>query len=149
MDENYKKSLTEVFEILNHTDVEIIEKIPESFIKFLRDNMDKDYIPIINFYEVNWENTLRQDTLSILALIYRDYIVSKEERKKLLVEEKNEEIEQERLKREKYNPDNLFKRKEKIPDEMKNETQLMVLQQQPWYKKVINKILKIFGIKNN
>ena len=127
-----KKAFSEIIEILNHTDKQLVEKIPNTFIKFLFDNMDKEYKPEINFFNENWEETILEDTKSILALIYRDYIVSPEERKDLLIDEKIEREKQESELREKYNPDNLLKNKHsQIPNEFTENTQLIEIQQYP------------------
>lgn len=144
-----KKAFSEIIEILKHTDKQIVEKIPHNFIKFLFDNMDEEYTVEINFFNENWEDTILEDTKAILALIYRDYVVSDEERKVLLIEEKREQEKQESELREKYNPDNLFKNKySDIPNEFKEQTQLIEIQQYPWYKRLYQKILAIFGIIN-
>lgn len=144
-----KKAFSEIIEILNHTDKKVVEKIPESFIKFLFENMDKEYKVEINFFNENWDDTILEETKAILALIYRDYIASAEERKDLLIEEKREREKQEMELREKYNPDNLFKNKHsEIPNEFKENTQLIAIQQYPWYKRLYQKILAIFGIRN-
>ena len=45
--------------------------------------------------------------------------------------------------------DNLFKNKHsEIPNELKENTQLIAIQQYPWYKRLYQKILAIFGIRN-
>ena len=144
-----KKAFSEIIEILNHTDKQLVEKIPDTFIKFLFENMDKEYEVEINFFNENWEETILEETKAILALIYRDYIVSAEERKDLLIEEKRERERQERELREKYNPDNLFKNKHsEIPNEFTENTQLIEINQYPWYRRLYHKIVSIFGIRN-
>lgn len=145
-----KKAFSEIIEILNHTDKKVVEKIPESFIKFLFENMDKEYKAEINFSNENWDDTILEETKAILALIYRDYIASTEERKDLLIEEKREREKQEMELRKKYNSNNLFKNKHsEIPNEFTENTQLIAIQQYPWYKKLYKKILAIFGIRNH
>lgn len=145
-DKNYYKAFAEVIEILAHVEEEIIEKISKNFISFLLENMDKEYIVEIDFSNENWEETILEETKAIIALIYRDYIISDEERKKLLAEEKKEQIKIETELKEKYNPDNLFKKEEKnedIPKELK-EKQLIDTQKYPWYKRLYNKIIAFF-----
>ena len=145
-DKNYYKAFAEVIEILAHVEEEIIEKISKNFISFLLENMDKEYIVEIDFSNENWEETILEETKAIIALIYRDYIISDEERKKLLAEEKKEQIKIEAELKEKYNPDNLFKKEEKnedIPKELK-EKQLIDTQKYPWYKRLYNKIIAFF-----
>ncbi len=145
-----KKAVSEVIEILNHTDKEIVEKIPQKFINFLFENEDKDYIPNIDFYNEQWEKSIQEDTQSILAIIYRDYIVPEAERLELLEEEKQEREKQGALLREKYNPDNILKKDRKNEDEIDsiNNMQLIEIKEVPWYKRLFKGILSIFGIKN-
>lgn len=142
-----KKAVSEVIEILNHTDKEIVEKIPQKFIDFLFENEDKDYIPNIDFYDENWEKSIQEDTQAILALLYRDYIVSEEEKIKLLKEEQEEKIKLENELREKYNPDNIFKKKNIEENIQINNVQLVEIKETSWFKRVLDTILKFFGRK--
>ena len=141
-----KRAVSEVVEILEHTDKEIIKKIPSKFIDFLYENQEKDYKANIDFSDLNWESNLDEDTKAMLALIYRDYIVSKEERTKLLEEENEEKKRNEEILREKYNPDNIFKKRNKaeVESEEIDNTQLTV-KKTAWYKRLFKKILSIFG----
>lgn len=148
MDTNYKQALSEVLEILNHTDISITKKIPKNFINFIYENIDKNYTCNIDFSDEKWDDNIKEETQCIMALIYRDYICSPEERAKLIKEEIAEEKRIEQEIREKYNPDNLFKKnKEIIPEELKNETSLIEIKKEPWYKEIFKKILKLFGKK--
>ena len=146
--ENFnKKAVSEVIEILNHTDKEIVEKIPQKFIDFLFENEDKDYIPNIDFYDENWENFIQEDTQAILALLYIDYIVSEDEKMKLLKEEQEEKLKIENELREKYNPDNIFKKNNTEETIQINNVQLVEIKETSWFKRVLDKILKFFGRK--
>ena len=143
-----KRAISEVIAILNHTDKEIVEKIPEKFIKFLFENADKEYNPTIDFYNNNWDDTIEEDTKAILAIIYRDYIVLENERIELLKEEREEKIKNEQELREKYNPDDIFKRKQQKEtiNNAVNNLQLIEIKETPWYKRLYQKIIAIFGI---
>ena len=125
MDENLKKSLKETYEIIQNSENKIIEKIPSNFLKFIEDNMDKNYNPKINFDDENWKNKINNDTKAILALIYRDYIVDTEKRNKLIQEEKAQREIYEQELREKYNPDEIFKNKTVKENEVINNNQLI------------------------
>lgn len=149
MEEFNKRAISEVIEILNHTDKEIVEKIPQKFINFLFENADNDYKPNINFYDDDWKNSVQDDTQAILALIYRDYIVSDDERKELLKEEQEDKLKREKELQEKYNPDNLFKKKTVEIQTPNNEVQLAKVNETSWFKKVLNKIFNFFGRKKN
>ena len=141
------KAVSEVIEILKHTDKKIVEKIPQKIIDFLFENEDKDYRPNIDFNDENWEKNIEEDTQAILALLYIDYIVSEEEKQKLIKEEKEESQKQEKELREKYNPDNIFKKKSSEENIQINNVQLVEIKETSWFKKVINKILRFFGRK--
>lgn len=136
-----KKVFSETIEVLKHTDKEIVEKIPDTFKRFLLENMDKENVVQIDFSKENWEETILEDTKALLALIYRDYIVSAEEKEQLLLEEKQENG----LKEKNRVEDLLKNRQTEIPKEIEENTQLEEIHQYPWYKRLYKKILSIFG----
>lgn len=146
MEDKYSKALKEVYVILENSEEKIKRKIPENFKLFVSKNMDKEYIPNINFNNEAWEDTIMEETQQILAVIYRDYLVTKEEREELLKEESEEEKRIEQELREKYNPDNIFKKhKEKEEsDDTNANTSMIKIEEIKWYKKFINKILSLF-----
>ena len=151
MSEINKKAVSEVIDVLKHSEIEVTQKIPKKFIEFLTKNSDRDYIPNIDYSKENWENSIEEDAKVLIALIYRDYIMSEEEKEKV----KEEAEKQEQEIREKYNPDNLFKKNSKIEneksqDDTEQEVQksLLIIKEEKWYERIINKIKEIFGIKH-
>ena len=151
MSEINKKAVSEVIDVLKHSEIEVTQKIPKKFIEFLTKNSDRDYIPNIDYSEENWENSIEEDAKVLIALIYRDYIMSEEEKEKVIEEA---EIQEQEI-REKYNPDNLFKKNSKIEneksqDDTEQEVQksLLIIKEEKWYERIINKIKEIFGIKH-
>ncbi len=151
MSEINKKAVSEVIDVLKHSEIEVTQKIPKKFIEFLTKNSDRDYIPNIDYSEENWENSIEEDAKVLIALIYRDYIMSEEEKEKVIEEAERQEQEI----REKYNPDNLFKKNSKIEneksqDDTEQEVQksLLIIKEEKWYERIINKIKEIFGIKH-
>ena len=143
MDNAYKEAFAEVLEILKNSDENIINKIPKKFINFLDENKDKNYIVKIDFSNENWEDYTKQETQAILALIYRDYIVSPEQREKLLSEENEELIKAEKQLREKYNPDNIFEKHNKPQEEHQNNVSITEYKD-PIFKRIINIIKRFF-----
>lgn len=150
MEEINKRVFSEVIEVLNNSEKEIQEKIPQRFINLLNENKDENYIPNINFSDEHWENSIEDDTRTILALIYRDYIVSDDERDKLIQEQNAEEKRIEEEIREKYNPDNVFKKRvndnRNKQENLLNNKQLIEVKEASWFKRLYKKILSIFGI---
>ena len=116
--------------------------------------MENDYgkifaevLDIINNSEKeDWDNNISEETKEILALIYRDYIVSPEERKELIKEEAEFEKQKELELREKYNPDNLFKNKHKeINKEIEKENETAIVQ---YHESILIAKKKFFNKKN-
>lgn len=109
MEENYRIAFAEALYVISNSDEEIKSSIPRKFIKWLEEKADKNYNVNIDFNIENWEDYLKNETKEVLAIIYRKFLVSKEEREELLKEEESEE---KRIKEElnvKYSYENLFK----------------------------------------
>lgn len=151
MKEIDRQAVAEVIEILNHSESEITNKIPKKFMEFLHSNSDNEFKVNIDFNNEHWDDTIKQDTKAILALIYRDYIVSKDDRYKLLKEEQERLNKEEQELWEKYNPDNLFKKKTNTVEEKDtnsiNNMQLVEIKEDQWVKKIWKKIISFFGKK--
>jgi len=137
-----RESISETLDVLKHLPDSIISKIPDKFLNYLKENSDKEYKTNINYSNENWIDTLSEDTIQMLSIIYRDYIVDSETREKL-IEEENAIIEKEK---EKYNIDKIFKKKEKVDNQVNSENEgnqsLVIYEELPWYKKFFEKIMK-------
>ena len=142
MENTIRKSISETLDVLKHLPNSIISKIPDKFLNYLKENSDKEYKTKINYSNENWIDTLSEDTIQMLSIIYRDYIVDSETREKL-IEEENAIIEKEK---EKYNIDKIFKKKEKVNNQVNSENEgnqsLVIYEELPWYKKFFEKIMK-------
>ena len=89
-----RKALTEVWEILNEYE-EGIDKIPEKYLWVIEDNMDKDYIFVIDDFDTT---VLRKDTKKIITYLYTNFLSTPEEKNVL---KKLEEIQyKEKLEKE-------------------------------------------------
>lgn len=142
MENTIRESISETLDVLKHLPDSIISKIPDKFLNYLKENSDKEYKTNINYSNENWIDTLSEDTIQMLSIIYRDYIVDSETRKKL-IEEENAIIEKEK---EKYNIDKIFKKKEKVDNQVNSKNEgnqsLVIYEELPWYKKFFEKIMK-------
>lgn len=138
----------EIIEILDNLEVQYKEKIPNKLIDFFKENSAKDYQNhIVNNISLS-EQKLQKETLDILAMLTLNYWCNSEEEKTELMSiySDNELKYQEEL-REKYNPDNLFKNRTKIQENIEENTeekQLVVIDDKPWYKKIFEKIKNMF-----
>lgn len=72
-DENYKNALEEVYDILQNTDEELIQKIPQKFLNFVKENMNQEYISNIDYNAEIDKQKLLPETEAILSLIYKSY----------------------------------------------------------------------------
>ena len=106
--------------------------------------MNKDSIKK-NTQNINLKNIISEDAKTILSLIYRDYLVSDEERIALLNEEKIKRINYEQLLREKYNSDNLFKNRPKVTEDSSIEKLSMIeYKEKNFIQKIFDKIINLF-----
>lgn len=139
----YDKSLAEVYKVIDNLEYKEYNKIPKKFLNLLYKNMDKDYYLKTVIDEEFIDNKMSESAKEILALVYRDYLVTSEEREQLLKEESEEEKRIQQELREKYNPDNIFKKNKKENNNYDVDTSLIKIEELKWYKKFINKILSL------
>lgn len=139
-----KRAYTEVCEILKHVSKEEINKIPKEIIKFFENNKDEKY----NFtYDVSQsleEQKVLRKTNSIIIYLFKEYFATNVQKDKINnILRQNELIYQKDL-MEKYKTDNLFKKHnlEKI-----GENEVAIVEYKgSLFKRIINKIKKLFGI---
>lgn len=78
-------------------------------------------------------------------MIYRDYICTAEKRNALIQADKKELERIENELREKYNPDNLFKKKEETENtSIPKENAIIEVKKESIFRKIINKIKAFF-----
>lgn len=148
MEDKYSKAYKQVIEILKCAPQEIVDKIPQEMIKTFKANMDDKYDFRIDINKTFEEQDLLEETKAILANIFRDYWATPEQKERILEKEKNDREIEENIKREKYNPDNLFKKKQKViqqNEEIQNNLPVEI-KKEKFYKKIINFMKKIFHI---
>ncbi len=154
--EKYNKAFKEVYMILKSFGKEMQGKIPTSLLDFIEENMDKDYFFILDDNIPLEEQSFMDETLGIISLIYRDYLCTDEEREKIKKEDeiyfKEIQTQREKELREKYNPDNIFKKnsptqdiiQDNISSEVISDNVAMVEYKESVFKKIINNIKSIF-----
>lgn len=142
MKQEYKEAFTEVNEIIKMMPIELVNKIPSKFREMIVEEKYKNYIPDIK--EPIEKCKLKNETIIILGLIYRDFLCSPDERKKLQEKDARElqEVEKaiEEEIREKYNPDDIFKNRNKIvlqEEQPSEETRMTIVQEENGIKKYL------------
>ncbi len=148
MEDKYPKAYKQVIEILKYVPQEIVDKIPKKMIKTFKTNMDDKYDFKIDISKSFEEQDILEETKAILANIFRDYWATPEQKERILEKEKNDREIEENLKREKYNPDDLFKKKKKViqQNEEIQSNFPVEIKKEKFYKKIINYMKKIFHI---
>lgn len=134
----------EIYEILKIFPQELVAQIPQEKIKFFRNNMDTNYEYDISIETFDGQ-TMLEETRAILTILFRDYWATPTQREKILAYENSARNRLEEETRMKYNPENLFKKKDKQNYvEAHTEETAMVEYKESIFKKIINKILNIF-----
>lgn len=147
---NKKNSYVEILEILKYMDKIYVDKIPKELIKFFEENKANNYsFKFDSTVELDKQN-LNDNTLALLAMLNLNYWCESEKHKKELISRynDNEKKYQEKL-HEKYNSDNLFKKKHqknKIEEKNSENEVAIVEYKKSIFKKIINKIRGIFHI---
>ena len=147
----YANAYSEVLEILNHIPKSDYDKIPDDMIEVFTRNNNKEY-------EFNYDvcKTLNEQNVSkiaktIIAILFRDYWATPTQREKIIVKEKYDIAKREQEKREKYNPDDLFGKKEKIQEDsianQEKSLSLIEYKEKNFMKKMIKKLKNLIHIK--
>ena len=138
MNDNYAKAYREVYEILMIVPVESLKKIPDDIIETLKVKRDLEYDFSIDITKSLEEQDLLRETKAILANLYRDYWATPTEKQKIIEKEKHDRIIIENKKREKYNPDDIFKKKDESKFVISTQSNLPTETKQNFFKRVIS-----------
>ena len=139
VDIKYQNALTEVEQILKYTQEELVCKIPKSVRSFIKENKNQNYLTSVISNKSLEEQEILPETQAILALFYRSYWASEEE--------KQEFAKQDAIELEKKNKtvDEILK-KEPIEDKKmtQNVTTVALINTETWYQKILKKIYNLF-----
>lgn len=143
MNNTYAKAYTEVLTILKELPREEYDKIPEEEIKFYKDNCDKDYEFKIDSKIPLQEQEISRKANAILVSIFRDYFATEKQKEKLKNILNYNFVEEEKIKQQKYNVDDIFKnrKKEELP---KSQEFKLVEYKGNFISRFINKIRSFF-----
>lgn len=144
----YANAYKEVLDILKYVSKEDLNKIPtkkiEMFSKYANYDYDFEYNPEITLKEQNVSDIAQ----TIIAILFRDYWATSEQREKILRKEKYDMQLLEEYKKEKYNSNIIFNNKYKTnncsSEENNQETAVVDVSNIKWYKKILGKIKKLF-----
>ena len=140
----YQNAFTEILEILTYISKEDYEKIPNHLIEIFENNSNKTYKFKYDYKKSLEEQGCSDITKTILSLLYRDYWAEKKKKRDLLLEEKKLRNKYQNELIEWYNPDDIFKKKNKMKCEITKEIAIEVFQEEKWYQKIFNIVKKLF-----
>ena len=134
--------------ILDNSSQKIIDKIPQKFIKFMRNIASTTYKFNYDKSKKLNEQDIKPETRGLISLVYQDYICSEDEKKDYILKCKNHEIKKEEELREKYNLDNVFKNRKKLQNTMDNEVvkenAIIEYKEKNFIQKIFDKIKQLF-----
>lgn len=110
MNIEYRNALKEVDVVLNLLSEDMKNKIPQSFLKFIEENKSDEYTPYLDMNLSLSKQKLMKVTMVILSLVYRDYLCSSSQKRRLEIEDIVELKKNEMELNSKYSYDNLFKK---------------------------------------
>lgn len=146
--EDIKMAYCEVDMILGQMEEEYVNKIPSELRKLFKEQKRMDYSPKIKADVPLEEQNLMRKTIAILAMLNLNYWCQDEKEKQDLIKmySENDRKREEEL-REKYNPDNLFKKNDIDVEETTEKTEckeLIKYKEENFLKKILRKIVKFF-----
>ena len=142
MKREYEEAFAEVDEILQLMPIDLLIKIPLQFKKIISENKSKDYKP--KFKEPIEEKQLKYETKVILGLIYRDFLVTPEEREELQAKDAEELKKVQEEMQQQYDMEKVFEKRKNALNEQ-NSTELIPYKEPGFLKKFFNLIKGIFN----
>lgn len=140
MTSTYTKAYTEVLEILKYLPEKERNKIPSDKIDFYKKNKDNNYKFHFEPYKSLKEQNISREANAIIVSLFKQFFATpnqQETLQKILLQ--NEKIYQNKM-REKYNPNDIFKKN------IKQNNNDIVKYKESIFKKIINKLKNIFNV---
>jgi len=144
IDVEYANAFYEVLKVLECVNVDDYNKIPLKLVQTFKTYANYEY----NFeYDVNKtldEQNVTKRAKAIIAILFRDYWATDTQRERIVAKQNydRQKIEQELM--EKYNPDNLFKKRDIQVEEVTENTEckeLVEFKEESFFKKILRKII--------
>lgn len=147
--EEMNKRLCEVEYILKKLEKSYQGKIPKEIWQFINENKDKTYIYNCDDNKKLIDNNIHIDTIAILTYINIQYLLNEEQKKLINNKLLNDNSIFENKMREKYNPDNLFKKQKNEVLNYANsnttkETAIIAYKEKSFLQKLFDKIKNLF-----
>ena len=136
----------EIDEILNLLEDDYRERVPKKVRDFFKEEKMKDYHPEIDIEKPLIEQNLKRETMVLLSILYLNYWCENEKEKQRFLNELDKNEEEKKELEEKYNPDNLFKKKQ--DESTENNLQIIEYKKPNFIQILLTKIKKILKREN-
>ena len=143
----YTKAYVEILEIINYMGKSYKGKIPKKLLNFIEENKDPNYEYKLKHLDSN--NAFLKETLIILALIEKRYWATDDEKRILNQALKENEKKYQAYVKEKYNPDNVFKKQNSKVEKVEDSTSIVEYKERSIFAKIKNWLKKFLKNKNN
>lgn len=134
------KSYKEVLTYLSLLPPTELKKIPPEKLEIYAKYMDDSYDYKIDSSRPMQSQKMMEETKAILANLFRDYFANDYQKQRILVKEENDLQKIEKIKKEKYDPYKILKKRNKNKVEIKE----LVVYKHSYLKELIKKIKKLF-----
>lgn len=150
--EKYACAYKEVIEILKYTKREDVDKIPLIRILSMKYNMNKNHDFKVDVSKPLEEQVVLPETKAILVNLYKKYWATDYEKARIAAKEKYDKDLMEQVKKEKYNPNDIFKRDNSELEMIKEnnnteEVALAKVEDVKWYNKILCFFRSLFNKK--
>lgn len=145
MNIEYASAYSEVLEVLNHMSKEDYDKIPKDMIDMFQTNCNNEYQFKYDLKKEFEEQKISKRAKLILAILFRDYWATPYQKEKIIAKQNSDRQKFEQQKIEKYNPDNIFKKRNNEKEEVSNNL-LIEVKKENFYKRIVNFIKRVLNI---
>ena len=142
MKREYEEAFAEVDEMLKIMPADLLRKIPTQFKEMISLKKAKDYN--IKIQEPLEQQHLKQETIAILGLIYRDFLSSPEERERLQFEDNKKMVQIEQEMQQQYDITSVLKSRRNNKIEEEYSTDLTIYKEPGFIRKFFNLIKGLF-----
>jgi hypothetical protein len=145
----YANAYKEVLIVINNLVKEDYEKIPKEYIEFLEANCNNEYKFKYDTLKTFEEQDLLDDTKYILFGLFEKFGATEIQKYKIKSFKINYNNKLEESKHKKYNSNEIFKKKQNntissLTESSEENLDLIAYKESKWYKKIFEKILKVF-----
>lgn len=145
-DIEYANAYYEVIRILEYVNIDDYNKIPSKLINTFRMNANYEHKFEYDVNKTLEEQNVSKRALTVIAILFRDYWATDTQREKIIAKQNYDRQQMEQELMEKYNPDNLFKKKEQVEavTEKIECKELIEYKEESIFRQILRKIKSIF-----